>query len=293
MSLQILVDNKQVNYEKITFSDGASNVKVDPIYEKPNRVVIGVNVTSNMDDVFWEIILVCCAIEEMIEGFNDTQLTLFLPYLPHGRADRIFEFGNSKPLSAFIHFCVSNFDVVTVIDPHSDYLKKTCDESLLRTEYGEIRQWACFAGQVPIEKDEKVVIVSPDKGAVPKAEETVNYYQQKGYDVNIVFADKIRDLSTGQIQSINVKIDPWIDIENSRFIIADDICDGGGTFLGLSKELREKGAKQVELYVTHGIFSKGLKIFKGFIDKIHCYQTISTYVKQGDIIDFNEGKETK
>lgn len=43
-------------------------------------------------------------------------------------------------------------------------------------------------------------------------------------------------------------------------LIVDDICDGGGTFVGLAKELRAAGATRVYLYVTHGIFSKRLPL---------------------------------
>jgi len=41
-------------------------------------------------------------------------------------------------------------------------------------------------------------------------------------------------------------------------MIVDDICDGGATFILLAKELYAAGAKEVNLFVTHGIFSKGL-----------------------------------
>jgi ribose-phosphate pyrophosphokinase len=221
------------------------------------------------------------------------KLSLFLPYLPHGRADRVFEYGNAFPLDAFAYFCISIFDEVTVIDPHSDVLKEICKLDQVGTEYNEIRLWECFKTSVHLNKNDKVVIVSPDKGAQGKVRELVSYYQQKGYDVNIAFGDKIRDVSTGEIKEINVNIDPHIDIENSTFIIADDICDGGGTFLGLASKLKAKGIKNIELYVTHGIFSKGLNIFRGFYDKIHCYQTVSTYVTTKDILDYNTGKETK
>ena len=55
-------------------------------------------------------------------------------------------------------------------------------------------------------------------------------------------------------------------LSNRRILIVDDICDGGATFVGLAKELRAAGAKKVYLYVTHGIFSKGLPL-EG-IDKV-------------------------
>ena len=35
------------------------------------------------------------------------------------------------------------------------------------------------------------------------------------------------------------------------------------------QELKKKGCKSISLFVTHGIFSKGLGIFEGEIDKIY------------------------
>ncbi|HCW17254.1 MAG TPA: phosphoribosylpyrophosphate synthetase, partial [Achromobacter sp.] len=41
-------------------------------------------------------------------------------------------------------------------------------------------------------------------------------------------------------------------------LVVDDICDGGRTFLELASALRDTTRQPVYLYVTHGIFSKGL-----------------------------------
>jgi ribose-phosphate pyrophosphokinase len=47
------------------------------------------------------------------------------------------------------------------------------------------------------------------------------------------------------------------DLHGQTCFIVDDICDGGGTFAGTAKVLREKGAGKVNLIVSHGIFSRG------------------------------------
>jgi ribose-phosphate pyrophosphokinase len=53
------------------------------------------------------------------------------------------------------------------------------------------------------------------------------------------------------------------------YVIADDICDGGRTFIELAKELRGMGAQIVHLYVTHGFFTKGRDVFAGIIDNAY------------------------
>ena len=54
---------------------------------------------------------------------------------------------------------------------------------------------------------------------------------------------------------------------NQTCFIVDDICDGGGTFAGTARMLKGKGAAKVVLIVSHGIFSKGIKI--DFVDDIY------------------------
>jgi ribose-phosphate pyrophosphokinase len=73
---------------------------------------------------------------------------------------------------------------------------------------------------------------------------------------------------TGALSGFEVYAD---DLTGKEVVILDDICDGGGTFIGLTKKLREKGAAKVTLYVTHGMFTKGVKILLESIDEVWCY----------------------
>jgi len=66
----------------------------------------------------------------------------------------------------------------------------------------------------------------------------------------------------------NVDIFTRAPLSGKTCIIVDDICDGGRTFITLSRKLKEQGAAKVLLYVTHGIFSQGVDVLKGYIDQI-------------------------
>jgi ribose-phosphate pyrophosphokinase len=59
-----------------------------------------------------------------------------------------------------------------------------------------------------------------------------------------------------------------------NLIILDDICDGGQTFVELAKHLKAQGAKAIYLYITHGIFSKGLSVLKQHFEHVYCYHTM-------------------
>ena len=78
---------------------------------------------------------------------------------------------------------------------------------------------------------------------------------------------KERDPITGKILSI-LPADSSRKLNGETVIIKDDICDGGGTFIPVAKDLRGRGAGLVGLYVTHGIFSKGFSSLYDYIDFI-------------------------
>ena len=54
------------------------------------------------------------------------------------------------------------------------------------------------------------------------------------------------------------------DVKDQTCIIVDDIIDSGGTIINAAKALKERGAKEVYVYITHGVLSgeavKKLKI---------------------------------
>jgi ribose-phosphate pyrophosphokinase len=58
--------------------------------------------------------------------------------------------------------------------------------------------------------------------------------------------------------------------------MVDDICDGGGTFLGLAEELKSKNAGKLFLAVSHGIFSKGISKLSSMFENIFTTDSIKS-----------------
>ena len=44
-------------------------------------------------------------------------------------------------------------------------------------------------------------------------------------------------------------------VKNKNCVIVDDIIDSGGTIVNAAKALKEKGAKDVYVYITHAVLS--------------------------------------
>ena len=45
------------------------------------------------------------------------------------------------------------------------------------------------------------------------------------------------------------------DVSGKTCVIVDDIIDSGGTIVNAAKALKERGAKEVYVYITHGVLS--------------------------------------
>lgn len=189
---------------------------------------------------------------------------LVVPYFPYARQDRVMQDAEAFSLKAVAGIINSlDYDEVVVCDPHStvtpalvDRIKVVPQIDLIRKHHA-VHDLMCHTSPV---------IVAPDAGASHKAWDAAVYFNRP-----LLTASKIRDVRTGEIRGTS--IDTTGIATGWSALIVDDICDGGRTFIELAKVLRDKGAREVRLYVTHGIFSKGISVFDGLIDAIYTTDT--------------------
>lgn len=166
--------------------------------------------------------------------------TLILPHVPGGRQDRINPAGDYlftlKSVAKMIN--ERKFDKVVVVDPHSTVTPALIDRCRVVSLADFLHNfWKGYSG-----------VIAPDVGAAKRAFDVAQVL-----GVPFHQAEKHRDVATGKLSGFAA---PTIK-SGEHYLVVDDICDGGGTFLGLGEIIREKGAF-ADLIVTHGIFSKGL-----------------------------------
>jgi len=285
MPTRLMVDNTVVPIKRIQFSDGGTNIKLEVPAQLEDQVTfsyysISVDLDTPADNYLWEILLLDDAVQNTF-GLSFKRRLLHLPYLPHGRADRVFEKGNPFPLEVFITTIHTMFDEIFLTDPHSDYYK-----NYIRTEFIVKTQHQCFIEVVGNKIKSGDVLISPDKGALNKIYKLQLALDHRMIATWVVEAGKKRDIETGRVIETTLPEDE--NLTGKVCWIVDDLCDGAGSFLPLAKKLKEVGAKEVNLYITHGIFSKGLDILKEYIDNIYTYQVIGKFVTIKDIQQFNE-----
>lgn len=245
----------------MTFSGGEQHVKIDverlkDLLENGERVVVQAEVRSSAD--LMELVMVKNALDHILQ-FVDNTIELVMLYVPYARQDRVCDTGEAFGLEAFAHILNSlNFVRVTVADPHSDVTSALIQRLniLPQDEIAfEMLKWKLH--------QEKFALVAPDAGALKKI-----YKLGTRMGLPVFCAEKIRDVSTGAIVRTDISV---TDFAGQNLMIIDDIADNGGTFIALGKMLKERNAGKVELYVTHGIFGKGLDVFQDAIDTVHCF----------------------
>ena len=85
-------------------------------------------------------------------------------------------------------------------------------------------------------------------------------------------------MQTGKLEGFQVYEE---DLKGKTCLIVDDICDGGGTFLGMAKALKAKHAGTLYLAVSHGIFSKNLKALKQTFKAIYTTNSFKDINEKG------------
>ena len=285
MTVKLISDNKEIPVNMVEFSDGAITFKVDELPENPSYVSIHVCPTTPVYRIREEIDILTDAIKHNTDYNCTRKKVLHLPYLPYARADRIFEKGNGNPLDNFLWWLgTKRFDEIIICDIHNpDIMAEHPD-----LRYTEVNQLECFKNSIPHDfNTDYDFVLAPDKGSQAKAYTIAEHLSTTyGCEAELHFCGKERDMSTGKI--IRSTLPEGVDFTDKTVLIPDDLCDGGYTFIKLAEQLKDAGAKQVDLYVTHMIGSKGLDNLKGLIDNIYCYHTVGKYLNKENIWRYND-----
>ncbi|USH04356.1 ribose-phosphate diphosphokinase [Grimontia kaedaensis] len=248
---------RSVNTTAFTFSGGEEQVRVDvEQLENAARILIKARIQSSSD--LMKLLMTTDAIKRAT--FDAVPIELTLPYFPYARQDRVCVEGEA--LGAAVMASLINqqgFAKVTLWDVHSD-VSTALVERVNNVSQAEI--FTKCEALVELMNSDEVILVSPDAGASKKTQKLAEIFDGRP---SVIQAQKVRDLKTGEI----VKTVIEGNVEGKSVLIADDICDGGRTFIELAKVLKSAGADKVSLFVTHGIFSNGMAVFDGFIDEVY------------------------
>jgi ribose-phosphate pyrophosphokinase len=163
-----------------------------------------------------------------------------MPYIPNARQDRVKSSEDVFTLKYFVEIINQlDFRSVEVLDPHSSVSEALIDniiidkpDSIIKNVIDKISE---IEGEIPS-------MFYPDEGAGKRYSGMIT--------LPYAFGIKKRDWKTGDILGLDVAGD--IDnIQGKNILIVDDICSRGGTFYFAAKKLKELGANNIYLYISH------------------------------------------
>ena len=229
--------NRLVNSSIRKFSDGEIYIEINENI-RGNSIFIIQSVSSPANDNLMELLLCIDALKRS----SAKNITAVIPYFGYARQDR-----KVVPRTSISAKMVSNLitkagaDRIVTLDLHSGQIQGFFDipvDNLFATPI--------FARHIKRKiKSKNLICVAPDVGGTARARAL-----GKMLNIGLAIVDKRRP-SPGKSEVMNV----IGNVKNKTCIIVDDIIDSGGTIVNAAKVLKEKGAKDVHVYVSHGVLS--------------------------------------
>ena len=255
--------NRLVNSNIRKFADGEIYIEINENI-RGNSIFLIQSVSSPANDNLMELLLSIDALKRS----SAKNITAVIPYFGYARQDR-----KVVPRTSISAKLVSNLiakagaDRVVTVDLHSGQIQGFFDipvDNLFATPI--------FARHIKKKlKKNNIICVAPDVGGTARARAL-----GKLLNVDLAIVDKRRP-APGKSEVMNV----IGNVKNKTCILVDDIIDSGGTIVNAASELKKRGAKDVHVYVTHGVLSGNAveKIKKSSIKNLVVTDTIDNSMK--------------
>lgn len=245
MKLELFLDGQEAALDTGRFPDGAVRARLlPPLISHAENLKIRATAMRDMDD----LMLLAQVMDAARRQYDLRWATLELPWLPYARQDRNMQEGDSFALKLFAGFLNQlRFDRVLVLDPHSDVAGAVINNMVAVPQHICLKQSASLL----VKLRSGMMLVAPDAGALKKIHAVAQQVGAQEYGI----LGKHRDLSSGALSGFSLLQG---EVAGKDVLIADDLCDAGGTFIGSAAVLRQAGARSVSLYVTHGLFTRGV-----------------------------------
>jgi ribose-phosphate pyrophosphokinase len=263
-------EKSSIKFKVNRFPDGQQSVTLEMGMDHLTAKHSGhVRIYSRLN-TFRDLELIICA-TAALRNTGIQSLSLYTPYFMGARSDRRFTEGDANYLKQVICPIINaqKFDAVIVLDPHSDVLE-ACLDNFEKVDNHSIVKYALTDIDNKNDAQDRIVLVSPDAGAYKKIFDVAQKFGIR----KIITATKVRDIKTGKI--LHTEIPVLDQHEDLKYVIVDDICDGGRTFIELAKAIHDsRPTAEVYLIVTHGIFSNSFYELSKHIKKVYSSNSYS------------------
>jgi ribose-phosphate pyrophosphokinase len=254
---------KLVNTNIKRFPDNEIYVEINENI-RGNSIFVVQSTSNPVNDNLMEL-LICI---DALRRSSAKNITAVIPYFGYARQDR-----KVVPRTAISAKLVSNLitdagaNRILSVDLHAGQIQGFFDipvDNLFATPI--------FARHIKKNiKTNNLICIAPDVGGVERARAL-----SRRINVGIAIIDKRRP-TPGKSEVMNIVGN----VKHKICVIVDDIIDSGGTIVNAAKALKDKGAKEIYVYITHAVLSGSAvdKIKESQIKKLIITDTIDNSKK--------------
>jgi len=255
LSLKYKEEIKPIKTILDKFSDGEIRVELKENLRGCDVYVIQ-SLSRPINDHIMELLLML----DTLKRCDVNSVTVVLPYLAYSRQDKKVK--SRVPISARIIADViqlGNVNRIVTVDLHSSQIQGFYNipvdnlyGSMILMEY--------------IDKSDDLMIISPDAGGMERAK---HWATKLNCEMASCYKHRSNPNEIGEMRVIG-------DVKGKKCVIVDDMIDTGGTLCKAAEVLTTHGAKNVEIFATHGVLSgKAIhKINDSHISKVTITDTI-------------------
>lgn len=240
-----------IKYSISRFPDGEVQITVGE-FSRKDIVEVNCRIT-NAEELF-----ILMQVADILSR-HEVEWHLNIYYLMGMRMDRVMDF--NRPFSLkIIGGVIRNLGAkrIALLEPHSDVSYEVVGGQYDSIDPANDLYMDLHPDSLRVFNN--YLVVYPDAGA----------YDRYGWsNRQVVRAEKVRDISTGKIESIRIVNPETLSESNLPIIVVDDLCDGGGTFVGLAKEIRKYTDKELNIFVTHMVNPKGIENLAKMYDHVY------------------------
>ena len=256
---------KLVNTNIKRFADNEIYVEINENI-RGNSIFVVQSTSNPANDNLMEL-LICI---DALRRSSAKNITAVIPYFGYARQDR-----KVVPRTAISAKLVSNLitnagaNRILSVDLHAGQIQGFFDipvDNLFATPI--------FARHIKKKLSiNNLICVSPDVGGVERTRAL-----SRKINAGIAIIDKRRP-APGKSEVMNI----IGEVKNKTCVIVDDIIDSGGTIVNAAQAIKNKGAKDVYVYITHAVLSGPAveRIEKSKIKKLITTDTIDNSKKIG------------
>lgn len=223
----------KINEEKINFKHFNDNTL--RFNYMPERYENYINITW-LYDTDEEMAQLFFLVNHLRNSCKINKISLTMPYIPNARMDRIKDLEECFTLKYFCNFINSlNFYKVRVFDPHSHVSEALINNIEIYNPSTEIENI--------LKKHPSATLCFPDAGSMSR-------YSKILGEIYFAFGVKDREWNTQEIKSLKILGAKHM-ITGHDILLCDDIISRGSTIYLAAKQLKEMGANNIYIYISH------------------------------------------